>query len=244
MGNRHRPQPSRRPVRSYVLRQGRLTPAQKDAIERLWPRYGIDAVNGELNFDELFDRHAPLVVEIGFGNGQALAEMAQAEPALNYLGIEVHRPGIGYLLRLLEESRIGNVRVACADAVEFIARRIPDSSLAGVRIWFPDPWPKKRHHKRRLIQPGFVELLARKMAPGAVLHLATDWMPYAEQMLEVLRAAPGFHNLSATGDYCARPPWRPRTRFERRGRRLGHETRDLLFRRIAPQDMHREEGSP
>lgn len=240
MGGHRQRQPSRRPIRSYVLRQGRLTPAQEEALERLWPRYGIEPGKGELDLAELFGRHAPLVVEIGFGNGRALAQMARTEPDLNYLGIEVHRPGVGHLLRLLETESIDNVRIASEDAVDFIAGRIADSSLAGVRIWFPDPWPKKRHHKRRLIRPAFVDLLSRKMAAGAVLHLATDWEPYAEHMLEVLREAPGFRNLSESGGFCGRPPWRPLTRFERRGERLGHETRDLLFRRVGDENNERE----
>jgi tRNA (guanine-N7-)-methyltransferase len=225
----------RRKIRSYVLRQGRLTPAQKRALDELWPRYGIEPGPGPLDFADLFERQAPVIVEVGFGNGEALAEMAHQAPETDFLGIEVHQPGIGRLLRQLDREGIGNVRVAASDAVEFLRDRVADATLAGVRIWFPDPWPKKRHHKRRLIQAPFVQLLARKMAPGAILHLATDWVPYAEHMLEVLGAAPAFENLSPTGDYCDRPSWRPLTRFEKRGERLGHETRDLLFRRLPEQ---------
>jgi tRNA (guanine-N7-)-methyltransferase len=221
----------RRPVRSYVLRQGRLTPAQQRALKTLWPRYGLEPGEGYVDFSELFGRTAPVVVEIGFGNGEALAESAAAEPGSDFVGIEVHQPGVGHLLRLLQARDIGNVRIVASDAVEWLQDQVPDASLAAVRIWFPDPWPKKRHHKRRLIQPGFVGLLARKMEKGGVLHLATDWVPYAEHMLEVLSGAPGFRNLSPVGDYCERPSWRPLTRFEKRGQKLGHETRDLLFQR-------------
>jgi tRNA (guanine-N7-)-methyltransferase len=216
-----------------VLRQGRLTPAQQQALETLWPRYGIEPGAGWLNFETLFGRKAPVMVELGFGNGEALAEMAGRDPDTDFIGIEVHRPGVGHLLRLLEAGGIRNVRVAAADAVEFLSERIPDASLAGVRIWFPDPWPKKRHHKRRLIQAGFISLLAKKMSRGAVLHLATDWVPYAEHMLEVLSAEAAFENLSPSADYCERPQWRPLTRFEQRGEILGHQTHDLLFRRVA-----------
>lgn len=226
---------ARRPIRSYVLRQGRLTPAQKRALEDLWPRFGIEPETAPLDCAALFGRQAPVMVEVGFGNGEALVEMARQAPDVDFIGIEVHQPGIGHLLRQLEAGDIRNVRVAACDAGEFLRERIADAALAGVRIWFPDPWPKKRHHKRRLIQAPFVQLLARKLAPGAILHLATDWVPYAEHMLDVLSAAPEYENLSPTGDYCARPPWRPETRFEQRGERLGHETRDLLFRRLPGQ---------
>ena len=180
-------------------------------------------------------------MEVGFGNGEALAETARNEPGANFVGIEVHQPGIGHLLRLLHAGGIENVRVAAVDAVDFLRERVADGLLAGVRIWFPDPWPKKRHHKRRLVQEPFVRLLASKMAPGAILHLATDWVPYAEQMLEVVGDAAAFENLSASGEYSERPPWRPLTRFERRGERLGHETRDLLFRRTSATENARAE---
>ena len=222
----------RRPIRSYVLRQGRLTDAQKRALSDLWPRYGIEPGQSLLDFAELFGRSSPLVVEIGFGDGEATWRMARDEPEKDFIGIEVHQPGVGHLLRILEIEGIENVRIACTDAVEFIRDRLPDAGLAGVRIWFPDPWPKKRHHKRRIIRPDFVGLLARKMARGTVLHLTTDWQPYAEHMLEVMEAARDFKNLSPGGDYSVKPAWRPVTKYERRGERLGHETRDLLFRRI------------
>jgi tRNA (guanine-N7-)-methyltransferase len=232
MSDRYKADRFLRPVRSYVLRKGRLTPAQRRALEELWPRYGIAATGGPADLRQLFGREAPVIVEIGFGNGEATWRMARNEPGHNFIGIEVHPPGVGHLLQALEARQIGNLRIAKADAVQFIEARLPDRSLAGVRIWFPDPWPKKRHHKRRIIQPEFVSLLGRKMAPGSILHLATDWQPYAEHILEVLSRSGGFENQSPTGDYCPRPDWRPDTKYEQRGERLGHHVRDLLFRRI------------
>lgn len=221
----------RRAVRSFVLRAGRLTRAQQRALDELYPQHGIGEAPGLLDLDELFGRPAPVVVEIGFGNGAATWRMARQEPHLNFIGIEVHPPGVGHLLLELQEQQLANVRVAMTDAVDFLEQRIADAALAGVRIYFPDPWPKKRHHKRRIIQPPFAELLARKLTPGGLLHLATDWVPYAEHMLEVLGASPAFTNLSAAGDYCEQPQWRPDTKYAQRGDRLGHEIRDLLFER-------------
>jgi len=224
--------PARRPVRSFVRRAGRLTDGQKRALEDLWPRYGLDEADGPVDPASWFGNGRPVILEIGFGNGDATWRMAQAHPEQNFIGIEVHRPGIGSLLLALEREGIGNLRVACADAVEWLRHRVAPASLDGVRIYFPDPWPKKRHHKRRMIQPDFIELLASRMRPGAILHLATDWAPYAEHMLEVMRAAPGFENTSPTGAACPRPEWRPRTKYERRGERLGHPVTDLVFRRV------------
>ncbi|MBT8058198.1 MAG: tRNA (guanosine(46)-N7)-methyltransferase TrmB [Gammaproteobacteria bacterium] len=222
-----------RPVRSYVLRGGRLTDGQKRALDELWPRYGINGSEGFLDLRDLFGNPGPVILEIGFGDGDATWRMAQAHPRENYLGVEVHRPGVGRLLLMLERHGLENVRVACEDAVAFLEDRVPPASLDGVRIYFPDPWPKKRHHKRRLVNPLFVALLAGKLKAGGILHLATDWLPYAEHMLEVMRDAPDFENLSASGDYCPKPAWRPDTKYERRGERLGHPVRDLVFRRTA-----------
>lgn len=226
--------PRHRPVRSYVVRGGRLTPGQQRAIDKLYPRLGVPEGSDGLNFEKLFGRAAPTVLEIGFGNGESTWRMASAEPDKNFLGIEVHPPGVGRLLMALDENDVGNVRVCLGDAVVFLKERIADHSLAGIRIYFPDPWHKKRHNKRRLIQPDFVALLAQKMAPSGVLHLATDWVPYAEHMLEVLQASAGFKNLSPDGDFVEQPAWRPGTKYEARGERLGHETRDLLFQRRTP----------
>lgn len=219
-------------MRSFVLRGGRLTEGQKRALNELWPRFGIEQGDTVLDLQTLFGNQAPVIMEIGFGNGDATWQMASAHPEENYLGVEVHRPGVGHLLLKIEEQNLGNIRIACADAVEFLQRRIAEASLDGVRIYFPDPWPKKRHHKRRIIQAAFVRLLASRMRTGAVLHLATDWAPYADFMLEEIAAVEGFVNLSDQGDFCHMPEWRPQTKYEKRGERLGHHVRDLLFRRI------------
>ena len=221
-----------RNIRSFVLRKGRLTIAQQHALDELWPHYGIESSETLLDFEDHFERAADVIVEIGFGNGDSTWQMAQQEPEKNFVGIEVHEPGVGHLLMALEEHDIENVRIACEDAVPFLQKRIPTGSLAGVRIYFADPWPKKRHHKRRIIQPAFVKELARCMAKDSVLHLATDWQPYAEHVLEVMQGSADFINLSSTGDYCERPEWRPHTKYEARGERLGHEVRDLLYQRI------------
>jgi tRNA (guanine-N7-)-methyltransferase len=223
--------PGRRSIRSFVLRKGRTTRAQARALAEIWPRFGIEPDSSALNYEALFGRGGSVILEIGFGDGQATWHMAQFEPDSNFIGIEVHPPGVGHLLLALEEKQISNVRVASEDAVDFLAERIPPESLDGVRIYFPDPWPKKRHHKRRLIQTGFVELLAGRMKRASMLHLATDWEPYAEHMLAVLGASGSFENQSDNGEYCVQPAWRPVTKYERRGLRLGHRTRDLIFRR-------------
>jgi tRNA (guanine-N7-)-methyltransferase len=221
-----------RPIRSFVRREGHMTPAQQRALDQLWPRFGLELGETALDPVAIFGRRAPLELEIGFGNGEALATMARANPQTDYLGVEVHRPGVGYLLRGLYAQQLGNVRVVCADANELLSR-LPDDSLGAVHLFFPDPWPKKRHHKRRLVQPVFVELVRRKLALGGVFYLATDWEEYALQMLAVLSSAPGFENATGAGRFAARSAARPLTKFERRGERLGHAVRDLVFQRIA-----------
>lgn len=225
------PPPPRRPIRSYVLRQGRLTAAQARARTELWPRYGLDFERRPLALDAAFGRRAARVLEIGFGNGEALATAARDDPERDYLGIEVHGPGVGRLLRRLAADGIGNVRVVQADAVEVLEYGLPPDALAEVWIYFPDPWPKARHHKRRLIQPRFAALVASRVQPGGILRLATDWQPYAEQMLAVLNACPALSNDSPSGGYVERPAVRPATHFERRGQRLGHAVYDLAYRR-------------
>jgi tRNA (guanine-N7-)-methyltransferase len=223
-----------RTIRSFVRREGRITDAQRRALAELLPRYGVEPGEAPLDFVALFGRAAPVHLEIGFGNGEALAAMALARPQNNYLGIEVHRPGVGVLLRRLDTECIANVRVVCSDAKEVLEQRIPDASLDAVYVFFPDPWHKQRHHKRRLVQPEFIALLRRKLKPGGTLHLATDWEDYAQQMLALLSVAEGFENAAGPGQYVSRPETRPLTRFERRGQRLGHGVRDLVFRRCHP----------
>ncbi len=223
-------QPERR-IRSFVRREGRFTSAQRLAFETLWEKRGLEPDTGLLDLPAVFPCCTRFALEIGFGMGQSLAELASRELQTGFIGIEVHRPGGGKLLALAEEAELANLKVYCADAVEVLRRCIPDASLDLAMLFFPDPWPKKRHHKRRLVQPGFVEELRSKLKPGGVFHLATDWENYAEQMLEVLNAAPGWRNLAGEGGFAPRPASRPVTRFEARGERLGHQVRDLLFSR-------------
>ncbi|GAB4194125.1 MAG: tRNA (guanosine(46)-N7)-methyltransferase TrmB [Wenzhouxiangellaceae bacterium] len=219
-----------RQVRSFVRRNGRITPAQEKALAELLPRYGVTVADGLIDPQQIFERPAPLVLEIGFGNGDALCWMAQQQPQFNFIGVEVYRAGIGHALRHIEEQQLSNVRVLDSDAVVLLKQHIAPASLQAIRIYFPDPWPKKRHHKRRLIQPEFVELASSRLQPGGQLHLATDWEHYAEQMLHVLSDQPQLSNAAGSGDgYADRPYWRPQTRFERRGLRLGHGVWDLLF---------------
>ena len=221
----------RRTIRSFVQRAGRITPAQERALEELWPRVGIAYAPGVLDLDTVFGRRARRVLEIGIGDGETLLALAAAHPDTDFLGVEVHRPGVGHCLLGIEAASLGNVRLVAHDAVEVLEHQLPDASLDELLLYFPDPWPKKRHHKRRIVQPGFVELVARKLRPGGVFRLATDWAPYATHMLEVLRESASFANASPAGDYVPRPGSRPLTKFERRGERLGHEVFDLEFRR-------------
>jgi tRNA (guanine-N7-)-methyltransferase len=218
-----------RHVRSFVMRRGHLSDAQRDAHAALLPKYGVPDGDGPIDAPALFGRRAPVVLEIGFGMGHTTAEIAAARPDTDFVGIEVYTPGVGSLLRTLEARGLANVRVFQRDAVEVLRDRIAPGSLSGVHVYFPDPWPKKRHHKRRLIQSSFVAALVDRIAPGGYLHCATDWEPYAAQMLEVLSAEP---RLANTADgYAPRPDWRPLTKFEQRGLRLGHGVRDLIFER-------------
>lgn len=220
---------SPRPIRSFVLRQGRMTPGQQHALDTWWERYVLTADGLTLDLDTLFGRRAPRILEIGFGMGDSLTDMAAAHPEQDYLGIEVHRPGVGHLLRNLHEAGLNNVRVLCADAVEVLARQISDASLDAVYLFFPDPWPKQRHHKRRIVQPDFVRLIAQKLKPGRTFHLVTDWEDYARHMLDVLDACPLLTNTAGKGNFTPRPDYRPVTKFERRGLRLGHQVRDMVF---------------
>jgi tRNA (guanine-N7-)-methyltransferase len=228
-------QPLRR-IRSFVRREGRLTPGQQRALDELWPRYGLD-FDATSDWLKPADPSIPVTLEIGFGNGDSLAQMAAADPDGRYLGIEVHRPGVGHLLKILDAQGSDNVRVYCHDAVEVLEQKIPDASLERVLLFFPDPWHKTKHHKRRILQPDFVALIARKLRGGGRFHMATDWEPYARHMLRVMQASPDFRNTSPTGDFVERPGYRPVTKFERRGQRLGHRVFDLIFERIQTQNQ-------
>jgi tRNA (guanine-N7-)-methyltransferase len=220
---------TQRHIRSFVMRRGHLSDGQKRAYETLLPHWGIAYRNAPLDYESVFGRRAPVVLEIGFGMGDSTAEIAAAQPHTDFLGIEVYTPGVGSLLRKIEERGLQNLRIVQHDAVDVLRDMVPPESLAGVHLFFPDPWPKKRHHKRRLLQPAFVSALATRIAPGGYLHCATDWEDYAGQMLEVLSAEPLLEN-TASG-YAPRPDHRPPTKFEQRGLRLGHGVRDLIFRR-------------
>lgn len=219
----------RRPIRSYVLRQGRVSSAQARAHHELLPLFGIAFSNQVLDMDSAFGRTAPKILEIGFGMGETTAAIAAAHPETDYLGIEVHTPGVGSLLKLIGERGLANLRLIQHDAVEVLREMIAPCSLDGAHIFFPDPWPKKRHHKRRLVQTDFIALLASRLKPGGYLHLATDWQEYAEQMLAVLSAEPQLEN-TADG-YAPRPDYRPQTKFETRGLKLGHGVWDIVFRK-------------
>ena len=221
----------RRPVRSYVLRQGRLSPAQARALDELAPRYAIPFARAPLDVAAVFGRRADVVLEIGCGMGETTAAIAAAHRDQDFVGIEVHAPGVGAVLNRIAQLGLANLRMIQHDAVEVVDAMIPEGSLAGVHVYFPDPWPKKRHHKRRLLKPDFVHALARRLKPGGYLHVATDWMPYAEEILATLSAEPLLTN-TAPG-YAPRPAWRPLTKFEARGLKLGHEVADLVFRKAS-----------
>jgi tRNA (guanine-N7-)-methyltransferase len=214
----------RRAVRSYVLRQGRVTAAQERALAELAPVYGIEYREAHLDPREIFGRAAPLVLEIGSGMGETTARIAKQRPETDFIAVEVHAPGVGSLLKLIDKEQLRNLRVIRHDALEVLEHMIPDASLAGVHLFFPDPWPKKRHHKRRLVQPAFAALAARKLVPGGFLHAATDWEDYAAQIGEVLSGAPDFERVAGGAA-------RPETKFELRGRKLGHKVHDFVFRR-------------
>ena len=224
--------PFLRKIRSFVRREGRLTRGQQRGLEILWPQYGIEHDIGMLDLDQIFGRQAPRVLEIGFGNGASLAEQAKQHPEVDFLGIEVHRPGVGNLLQVIEAEGLTNIRVMQEDAVEILKDQIPLASLDKVQLFFPDPWHKKKHHKRRIVQLEFAALLHEKLKQGGVFHMATDWQHYAEHMLEVMTAVKGFRNMSASNDYVERPESRPITKFEKRGHRLGHGVWDLMFGKV------------
>jgi tRNA (guanine-N7-)-methyltransferase len=218
-----------RRIRSFVLRAGRTTPAQERALELLWPAYGIGLTETALDFEAIFGRTAPRCLEIGFGAGEVIATLAKNNPHIDYLGIEVHRSGIGRLLLRAQTEALKNLRIICEDAVDVLRQHVQDESFDEVLVFFPDPWHKKRHHKRRLIDAQFIATVAAKLRRGGILRLATDWQDYAEQMLAVCNANPDLRSLSPDRNYVARPDFRPATRFERRGERLGHGVWDLAY---------------
>lgn len=218
-----------RPIRSFVIRSGRLTHGQRRSLSNYWTDYGIDYQKMTLNLEQLFSNQAEIVVEIGFGMGDSLLQMATENPQINFIGIEVHKPGVGKLLQGLADRQLSNVKIICHDAREVLECNFSDQSIEKIQIFFPDPWPKKRHHKRRLIQAAFTKLLTQKLKPNGQLHLATDSQEYAEHMLEVLTAEPQLHNTAKSGQYWLNQKERPTTKFERRGRRVGHGVWDLLF---------------
>ncbi len=220
-----------RKVRSFVLRQGRFTDAQQRAFDELWPRFGLDYTGQPRDFDAAFGRNAPRILEIGFGNGEAFRFSAQRDPGRDHIGIEVHAPGVGRLLNALADDDAPNAKLYHHDAVEVLEHEVAEGSLDEIRIYFPDPWHKKRHHKRRLLNPEFAALLVRKLAADGRLHLATDWQDYAEQMWDVLDATAGIANRAGPRGAVPRPDWRPQTHFETRGQKLGHGVWDLLYDR-------------
>jgi tRNA (guanine-N7-)-methyltransferase len=229
---------TQRRIRSFVLRAGRTTPAQERALGELWPTFGIDLSAAPLDLESVFGRTAPRCLEIGFGVGEVIGSLAEANPHIDYLGIEVHRAGVGRLLLRAQQNSLTNLRVICHDAVDVLRDHVRDAAFDQILVFFPDPWHKKRHHKRRLIEPSFVALLAAKLRAGGILRLATDWQAYAEQMLTVCNAEAALRSLSPDSTYVPRPDFRLPTRFERRGERLGHGVWDLAYQKApaaAPQ---------
>lgn len=222
-----------RSVRSFVVRNGRMTPAQQRALDELLPLYGVEYQSAPIETQKIFGRQAPLWVETGFGNGDALLSMAQRYPEKNFLGIEVHAPGVGHLLQRIKTSEVDNIRVVRHDAVEVFDNMLAAESVERALVFFPDPWPKKRHHKRRILQTDFVTVIENALQPAGVIHCATDWQEYAEWILELLQTRDRLKNLTAANQYAERPDYRPATRFENRGRRLGHDVFDLLFEKVA-----------
>lgn len=221
----------RREIKSFVMRAGRMTPGQQRGLDEGLPKFGLKISDGAINPAQVFERQAPCTLEIGFGMGHSLVEMAAAAPEQDFIGIEVHRPGVGSLLSGLLSQNLSNVRVYQEDAIEVLKQCIPDASLDRLLLFFPDPWHKARHHKRRIVQSEFAQLVRSKLKVGGVFHMATDWEPYAEYMLEVMQVAAGYQNLSSSGNWVERPAERPVTKFERRGHKLGHGVWDLKFQR-------------
>ena len=228
----YRPEYKKKSIRTFVIRSGRMTESQAKAFDTYWKQVGLSLFDGPIDPPTLFGRQAPLVIEIGFGMGDSLVDMAAADPDSDFIGIEVHPPGVGRLINRVGTEGVNNLKTYMADANDVLDDCIADGSVARVQLYFPDPWHKKKHHKRRIVQPEFVAQLVRKLLPGGKIHMATDWQHYAEQMLEVLSANSDIRNDSPTGDYVTKPAWRPHTKFEARGERLGHGVWDLLFTKL------------
>lgn len=226
-----RPEFNPRDIRSFVIRGGRITESQEKALDLYWPQYGLSLQQGFINAESLFGNKNPLVVEIGYGMGDSLLAMAEQERDKNFIGIEVHMPGVGRLVNEAGKRQLSNIKTYCADAIDVLTLCIPEHSVSRLQLFFPDPWHKKRHHKRRIVQTDFVALVSSRLGAGGIFHLATDWQNYAESMLSVLSQTETLTNLSPMGDYCERPDYRPVTKFERRGEKLGHGVWDLLFQK-------------
>jgi len=227
-----RPEYRKKSIRSYVVRAGRMTDGQRNAFDTSWPTYGLKLEDGAIDTDAVFGRTGPKVLEIGFGMGDSLLQMAAAEPETDFIGIEVHPPGVGTLMNTAKAEGISNLRVYLADANDVLEECFASQSIDRLQLYFPDPWHKKKHNKRRIVQPQFVQLVREKLRPDGVLHMATDWEHYAEQMLETLDAAEGFENIAGIGQYSSRPDYRPMTKFEKRGERLGHGVWDLIYKKL------------
>ena len=226
-----RPEFKKKPIRSYVIRAGRITEGQKKAFRQYWPEFGLRLEDGQLEPEKIFILQQPLVVEVGFGMGDSLLAMAMAEPEKNFIGIEVHAPGVGRLLSAAADKKLANLRIYMADAVDVLQDCFADNSISRFQLYFPDPWHKKKHHKRRIVQPAFLDLIASRMSTGGIVHFATDWQPYAEQMMELLESSDSLMNCAGLNHYAERPGFRPATKFEQRGERLGHGVWDLLFQK-------------
>ncbi len=227
-----RPEYRKKSIRSYVVRAGRMTDGQRNAFENSWATYGLKLADGAIDTDAVFGRMGPKVLEIGFGMGDSLLQMAIAEPATDFIGIEVHPPGVGTIMNAAQSEGVSNLRVYLADANDVLEECFAAQSIDRLQLYFPDPWHKKKHNKRRIVQPQFIQLVRQKLRPGGVLHMATDWQHYAEQMLETLDEAEGFENTAGVGQYSPRPDYRPITKFEKRGERLGHGVWDLLYKKL------------
>jgi len=221
-----------RTIKSFVKREGRLTKSQLNALDKLWPKFGIDYSEQQLDLERIFDRTSEKILEIGFGNGDSLWQMANASPEKDFIGIEVHRPGVGHLLHLVETSDNTNLRIISYDAIDVLINQIKNNSLDRIQLFFPDPWHKKKHHKRRIVQDEFANLVAKKLKPGGIFHLATDWENYSEYMQEVLNRNDNFENLSEDNTFVPKPIERPTTKFETRGKKLGHGVWDMLYKKL------------